>query len=985
MDLKELNHYYNKFKQSEDIFHNLMKKKVSDILLVSTFYDAFIFEQDGRLSDQIYGEYRQLNLSTAPRIVSVPTGEQALEMLKQKRYDLVITMMRIGEISPFDLSKEIKNIHPDLPILLLLNGSHDIGLIDKANHDLDCIDNVFSWHGDSKIFLTMVKYIEDFWNVENDTEKGSVRVILLVEDSIHYYSMFHSLLYEEILKQTQKLIDEELDDISKRRRMRGRPKVLLCHNYEKAIELYEKYREYIIAVISDISYQKDGREDPVAGLKLIRNLRNRDADCPILLQSSELKNKAEAEKLNVHFLHKTSKRLLHDLRDFILKNSGFGPFIFRFEDGREITRINTVEEFVSVLENVPDESLLYHSRQNSFSAWLTAHGEFLFAKRIHDLKVSDFDSTKQIREHLIALFKEVRYTKYRGKVIQFFPGSLHIEEEIIRLAEGSLGGKGRGLAFMNSLFAAMDFSNQYDNINVRIPKTVIIGTNEFDEFLERNDINIDIIHNYSDKKINQLFLKGNLSEKLKNRLKELIQNWNVPLAVRSSGLLEDSQTQPFAGVYSTYMLPNNEVDNQERQYKLQNAIKLIFASPFKKNAGKYFRSINVKTEEEKMAVIIQEIVGSIHEERFFLPDISGVCQSYNFYPIKDMKHEDGITSLVVGLGKEVVDGGLSFRFCPRYPKIDLQKPVETVKYNQKGFYAVDLKNEDIDLCSGEEATLKRISLSKDKLENMFRDFTSVWDYHNLRFDDKSFAEGSRILTFRNIIHYNRIPLSNILSRLMEIGKISLGVPVEIEFALNLSNQNHPAFYLLQIRPLSVNQEKVDLDLTKIDKQDICLLSRQAIGNGQIEGVRDIVLIDPATFDNTKTVEMAKEIGAINQKMQKEKKHYVLLGPGRWGSSDRFLGIPVRWEQIDRAKVIVETSLNNFTVEASQGSHFFHNLVTMNIIYVSVPADSTTNFIDWEWLNQQKIITRKKYTLHLEIEQPLTIKIDGHAGTSVILK
>lgn len=985
MDLKELNDYYHKIKYSEDIFHNLMQKKVSEILLVSTFYDAYIFEQDGRLSDQIYGEYRQLNLSTAPRIISVPTGERALEMLKKKRYDLVITMMRIGEISPFDLSKKIKELYPDLPILLLLNGSHDIGLLDKENYDLENIDNVFSWHGDSKIFLTMVKYIEDFWNVENDTEKGSVRVILLVEDSIHYYSMFHSLLYEEILKQTQKLIDEELDDISKRRRMRGRPKVLLCHNYESAIELYEKYRKYIIAVISDISYQKDGREDPVAGLKLIRDLRNRDADCPILLQSSELENRSEAEKLKVHFLHKTSKRLLHDLRDFILKNSGFGPFIFRFEDGREITRINTVEEFVSVLENIPDESLLYHSSQNSFSAWLTAHGEFLFAKRIHDLKISDFDSTKQIRELLIALFKEVRFTKYRGKVIQYFPGSLHIEEEIIRLAEGSLGGKGRGLAFMNSLFAAMDFTQKYDNITVKIPKTAVIGTNEFDEFLERNDINIDIIHNYSDKKINHLFLQGKLSSKLEKKLRELIQNWNVPLAVRSSGLLEDSQTQPFAGVYSTYMLPNNEVDNEERLHKLQNAIKLIFASPFKKKAGKYLHSINIKTEEEKMAVIIQEIVGSIYDEIFFLPEVSGVCQSYNFYPIKGMKHEDGITSLVVGLGKEVVDGGLSFRFCPRYPKIDLQKPVETVKYNQKGFYAVDLKNKDIDLCSGEEATLKKISLSQDKLENMFRELTSVWDYHNLRFDDKSFTKGSRILTFRNIIHYNQIPLADILTRLMEIGKLSLGVPVEIEFALNLSTPGHPSFYLLQIRPLSVNQEKVELDLTKIDKQDICLFSRQAIGNGQIEGVKDIVLIDPATFDNTKTVEMAKEIEALNRKMQKEKKYYVLLGPGRWGSSDRFLGIPVRWEQIDRAKVIVETSLDNFTVEASQGSHFFHNLVTMNIIYVSVPTDSTKNFIDWEWLNQQKIITRKNYTIHLEIEKPLTIKIDGHSATSVILK
>jgi len=875
MDLKELNYYYNKFKFGEDIFHNLMKKRVTEILLVSTFYDAFIFEQDGRLSEQIHGEYRQLNLSTAPRIVSVPTGTQALEMLKVKRFDLVITMMRIGEITPFKLSNAIKEMYPDLPVLLLLNVSNDIGLIDKDSEDMNCIDNVFSWNGDSKIFLTMIKYIEDIWNIENDTEQGSVRVILLVEDSIHYYSMFHPLLYAEIMKQTQKLISEELDDISKRRRMRGRPKVLLCHNYEQAMELYNKYEEYIIAVISDIRYKVNDKEDPQAGLKLIESLLKQNAECPLLLQSSEMENSVKAKELGVHFLHKSSKRLLHDLRNFIFKNLGFGDFVFRYENGKEITRVQTLEVLEKTLKEIPDESLIYHSGQNSFSAWLTAHGEFLFAKRIRGLKVSDFSSTSEIREHLISIFQEVHYTRNRGKIIHFFPGSLDIHEGIIRLAEGSLGGKGRGIAFLNSLFVTMEFEKYYDNIKVMIPRTFIIGTSEFDQFIERNHIESGLLE-LSDDEISKVFINGKLSKDLEKVLKIFISTFDFPLAVRSSGLLEDSQSQPFAGIYRTIMLPNCDQDESTRLKDLMNSIKMVFSSVYLKSARNYIESINYKLEEEKMAVIIQEVVGENFDD-YFYPHISGVAQSYNYYPTSDLKNSYGIVSIAAGLGKSVVEGGKIMRFCPKFPKKQLISNQEMLGGSQKEIFALDLKNRDFSFSNNFEGNLSKLRIKDIESHNSLDHLVSVWDYQNNRLRDGLSAKGPRIVTFANILKHNYFPLASILERSLEIGEKAMGVPVEMEFAVDLTNKPEekifPTFYVLQIRPLNISTEDVLVNTESLNRDELFLYTTKGMGNGIISDVTDIIYVDPEKFNNTKTLEMKDEIAYLNKKLKDQGREF----------------------------------------------------------------------------------------------------------------
>lgn len=987
MNLKELNYYYNKFKFGEDNFHELMKKKVNEILLVSTFYDAYIFEQDGRLSEQIHGEYMQLNLSTAPRITSVPTGVQALELLKTRDFDLVITMMRIGEISPFKLSKKIKKKYPDLPILLLLNISNDVGLIDKESEDMKYIDNVFSWNGDSKIFLTMIKYVEDKWNVKNDTEIGHVRVVILVEDSIHYYSMFHPLLYSEILKQTQRLINEEIIDINKRNRMRGRPKVLLCHSFEDAINTYEQYKEYVIAIISDIRYNYKGKLHPKAGIKLIRHMQMHNVECPILLQSSELENEKDAMDLGVSFLNKNSKTLLHDLQKFILENLGFGDFIFRDKNGNEIDRANSLESFGEKLKTISDESLTFHSIHNHFSAWLVAHSEFLFSKRLKTISVEDFDDIRDFRKTLIDIFKEVKRVRTRGKILQFDINSLNIEEGIIRLAEGSLGGKGRGLAFLNSLFVAMDIEQKFKDVSIKIPKTCIIGTSEFDQFIERNKIDSKLLEK-SDLEIKKFFIKHELSSELNEILSKFVEKVNYPIAVRSSGLLEDSQSQPFAGIYETFMLPNNNKDINVRLIQIRNAIKLVFSSVFLKTARNYLESINYKLEEEKMAVIIQECVGEQFDD-YYYPHFSGVGQSYNFYPTSYLKNSDGIVSLAAGLGIAIVEGDRTFRFSPKYPKMELLSQDELLGESQRELYAIDMTNQDFCVKEYEKEAVVKLKIRKVVKHNALDHLISTWDIENNRLVDGADVKGPKIVTFADIIKNNYFPLAEICEDILEIGENAMGVPIEIEFAVNLNkdlkNGIKPTFYVLQIRPLTINTDEIYIDSDNLDMKQLFLYTSSGMGNGIISNINDIIFIDPDKFDRLNTLEMQQEIAYLNKKMKDLNRQYILIGPGRWGSRDRFLGIPVQWHEINKAKIIVETGMKDFIVDASQGTHFFHNLISMNTGYFTVPYDSKTDFIDWDWLKKQPLEEKTKHFIHVQTDDPTVIKMDGRHGISFIFK
>ncbi|MBN1326458.1 MAG: hypothetical protein JW996_00740 [Candidatus Cloacimonetes bacterium] len=989
MNYEDLKYYYRKFKFGDDNFHNLMKQRVKNILLISSIFDAYVLESDGRLSEQLHGEYRQLDLSTSPRIITVTFSDDILNILDREEIDLVIIMMRIGNITPFELSSQIRKKYPDLPLLLLLNKASYVDIVSSNPELLKGFNGVFLWRGDAKLFIAMIKLIEDKMNLDYDTKFGHIRVVLLIESAINYYSLFLPIFYAESMKLTQELIESELHDSNKRLRMRARPKVLLAHDYEDAISIYQKYKDYIICIITNVNLKVNDQFEQTGGIKLIREIRESDPDLPVMMQSADPLNRIEASKLNAEFVDKDSQNLLNEIRNFIVNNLGFGDFVFRNEQGEEIDRARSMYHFEKKIAVIPEESLMYHANRNHFSAWLMAHGEVNIAKQIRYVVASDFLNVDDIRKFLINTIHQVRKQQNRGKVVKFDPSLFSEEDKIIQLADGSLGGKGRGLSFLNALLVTMGLDKEFPDVEIRLPKTAIIGTNEFDKFLDFNRINTDKIIKKSDLEISEIFLKGELSEELNNRLRLMLEQIKVPLAIRSSGLLEDSQSQPFAGIYKTFMLPNDNPDPELRLAHLQSAVKMIFATPFQENPRKYIEGINYKIEEEKMAVVIQEIGGNEYEPDLFFPLFSGAAQSYNFYPKSGMEHSDGIAAVAVGLGKSVVDGERAYRYCPKHPRIDLLEPDGIVENSQRHFYALDLKEQNFNLLDGETSTLKKVRILEKHLQELFLETSSVWDHENFSFQDGKYVRGPRVITFRNVIHYNHFPLTSILLRLLDIGEVGLGVPVEIEFAVDLAQsdvtQTKPRFYILQIRPLSVTREDTVVAIDKLTPEDLVLYSEKAMGNGILKGIRDIVYVDPDKFDNTKTLEMVSEIDFINEKMKQENCQYILIGPGRWGSSDRFLGIPVNWAQINKAKIIVETSMEDYVIEASQGSHFFHNLVAMNIGYFTVHHNIKKNYLNWEWLKSQQAETTTEHVVHIRMPEAVLVKIDGKSGKAVILK
>jgi len=989
MEFERINYYFQKFKYGEEISHTLMRKRVKEILLVSSFYDAFIFEEEGRLTEQIFGEYHQLNLTSVPRITSVPTAKDALNKVKENEYDLVITMMRVGEISPFELGKEVKEIKPDLPVLILLNVQSDLQLIDKSSQKLKFIDDVFLWNGDPKIFLAIIKFIEDKMNIEHDTGVGLVRVILLVEDSIYYYSRLLPELYNQVMLQTQRLISEELNPRQKNNRMRARPKILMAHTFEDTLDVFEKYKDYFICVLSDISFPRNGKPDDTAGVELVDYLRSNDYDQSIILQSTDKKWEKKAQELGVSFIHKSSLHMINEFVEHLKYDLGFGDFIFKNKKGEEITRVTSMSEFENKLTEVPDESLIYHGKRDHFSTWLMAHGEVQVTKKLRKLKVEDFENIEQLRNFLINTFQEVHYEKNKGKVVKFCPKNLLTRHEVISLAEGSLGGKGRGIAFLNALMSSMDFEDRFEKLKVKIPHTCIVGTEEFDEFVKENEIVGKVNNNYmDDAKIKKMFLKFSLSNDLKVKLSQYLDYVKAPIAVRSSGLLEDSLSQPFAGIYQTYMLPNNQKSKIDRQKYLEQAIKLVFASTFSGNARNYTRNINYRCEEEKMAVIIQKVVGT-NIDGYYYPHISGVAQSYNFYPLASLKQEQGIASLALGLGHWIVNSRQSFKYCPQKPKKDFFPPDVFMDNSQKQFYAINMNNNNFDLIQGEQATFSTLDLEDAQQQGTLKNIASVWDMQDQKIRYNNSYQGIKVLNFARIVKFNKYPVSEIVRELLEIGEKAFGVPVEIEFAVNLSHEPQkdifPTFYLLQIRPLSVHKRELTMNPDELNKDELFLYTRNGMGNGIESGISDIVFIENDKFDKTRTEDIKNEVNQINRRMQEDKRNYILIGPGRWGTRDRFLGVPVNWGDINQAKIIVETSFDGFSVDSSQGSHFFHNLIAANSGYLTVKHDSSSDFINWDWLKSQPVIEKSDYCTHVRRKKPYQIKLFGKQGIAAVYK
>ena len=986
MDDKLLQKLLNKNASDKDIFHDLMQYRVREILLISTIYDAYIIEQEGKLSELIFREFYQLNISNAPRITSVSSYEKAEAKLKKRRYDLVVIMMGVDKKSPFDISKKIKEFKKRMPILLLLNNNSDIKYITKHEDKLKYIDKMFVWNGDSKIFLAMIKYIEDKINVKKDTKKGMVRVILLVEDSIRYYSRYLPIIYTVVMKQIQNLIEEESDEFSKMLRMRARPKIITVSNYEDAVKMYQNYKDYLLCVISDVKYKKNGVVDPEAGIKFIKYVKKRTPLMPTLLQSSNIFNAPKAFENQSNFLYKNSESLHLELKKYFIENLGFGDFIFRNKNGEPIASAHTIEEFEELLETLPNETIKYHAERNHFSSWLIARGHIKVAQELRRQDASSFSSVKKLKESVLKPLRRIIYESKKGEIIEFENSRYREDSYITRLAPGSLGGKGRGMAFSSSIVENINFSELIPGIIVKIPKTAIIGTHEFEQFIENNKFLDETIYFEKDYvRTKNNFLKAKLTDELIRKLRKYLQNVTKPIAVRSSGLFEDSLLHPFAGVYHTYLLPNTHEDIEVRLKQLTDAIKLVYSSIFTETAKNYFDAVDYKIEEEKMAVIIQEVVGEKYDNLYY-PHISGVAQSYNYYPFSYMKPEDGIVVLALGLGKYVVDGEKAFRFCPKYPKLEILSNKDQFTASQTHFYALDLTKKEPNLLNGEDATLLKESITRAEKDNVLNDIASTFDIRNSRVVPGTYIQGPRIINFANTIKYNKYPVSETVSLLLDLFKAAMGSPVEIEFAINLppNKENKPIFYILQIKPLIKGEHIFDIKMDEIKKENLLLYTEYCLGNGLIDNIEDIIIIDHDKFDKSRTLEMVDEVEYFNNKFKENDKKYILVGPGRWGTSDRWLGIPVMWTQISNAKVIVETDLEGFSPDASLGSHFFHNIVSMDVGYFTIKRDSKTNYIDFEKIfENSELVEELTFTKHYRFTKQVSVMMDGKQGISLI--
>jgi hypothetical protein len=987
MYFNELVAAYDQDRRDRNVFHDLMRYRVREILLVASLYDSFILESDGALSEQIYGEYYRLNLTSAPRVTCAYSPDSAKETFQSGMYDMVILMADLDFDGPLALAQDLKAMRPKVPIFLLAMNNSSLADLDPRRPELKAADRVFVWNGYSKLFVGMIKYVEDLWNVDADTRTGLVRVVLLVEDSVRYYSRYLPVLYSVVMRQIQALIEEEqLVETYKVLRMRGRPKVLLATSYEEAIELYERYEPYILTVISDMRYSHAGVEDPRAGLQLLAHVRTRNADLPVLIQSNDPDARKEANALGAGFISKESEALARELEAFFRENLGFGPFIFRGASGEELARARNMEEFEKLVLQVPSESLLSHGRRNHFSAWLTARGEIRFARILKNYRIDDFSDPQAMRNFLLRLLDDVRKSKSRG-IIPNFTESLCGESNcMVRLAAGSVGGKGRGLLFLKSLIDNMAFPSWEGRLEVKVPFTVFIGIDEFERFLDTNNLWGFTYGNEDYEAIRERFLTATLSPDVVNGLRRLLALTEKPLAVRSSGLFEDMLMVPFSGIYDTYLIPNSHPELEKRLEQLMDAVRLTYASLFSPKARSYFEAARYKIDEERMAIVVQEVVGT-RRGRWYYPPISGTAQSHNYYPVAYLKPEDGLCTAALGLGRYVVEGGGdTFRFAPGYPKLELVAQEHRLTSSQQRFIALDLERSEPNLRAGEDAGLEELDIEAAEGTPEFPMVASTFDLEDRRLVPGASAKGLRIIDFANILQYDALPFAQAMEAVLEVGASSMSIPIEIEYAVNFDEPGGvPAFYLLQIKPLLQASNKVVVDLGTVNRDECILATDRAMGNGHDQSVRDIVYIDPRAFNVEETPAIAREVAALNERLRAEKRPYVLIGPGRWGTRDRRLGIPVSFMQISGARVIVEADLPAFRVDGSLGSHFFHNVTSMNIGYFTVPWDNPGAFVNWEALAAKEPQERTAHCVLLRYEEPLDILMDGRHSRAAVKK
>jgi len=934
--LKQFN-LENVFSSRIKKFQKLMRYKIREILLVSSIYDNYLFEEDGRLYELIREEYQTLNLSQAPELIHVTTGAEALELLSTEHsFDLIITTMHMEDMHVIKFAQMARQSGINLPIVLLAYDNREKKDL-VTNYDTAIFERIFIWNGDYHLLIGIAKYIEDRMNVEEDTKNIGVQSIILVEDNVKFYSAYLPLIYTEIFKQSQRLLQEGVNLTHKFLRMRARPKILLCTTYEEAWSYYEKYQEYVLGIILDINFKHHGVKDPEAGIKFARSVRTQHDDIPILLQSSDLGFKEKANQLGIAFLHKNSPRLLHELRDFMLQNFGFGDFVFLTPDCKEVFRATNLVDLEEALQVIPDESLVYHASRNHFSKWLKARTEFWLAHKLRPHKVSDFDSVQALRDRLLSSLQNYRSLQQRGLITDFNKDTFDPKNSFARIGGGSLGGKARGLGFIDSLITNYGINDKFDDVEISVPSAVVIGTDVYDRFIQDNHLDQIAFQDFTDLEITRKFVDApNFPKDIIQKLRDFLNIIHTPLAIRSSSLLEDSQFLPFAGVYETYMIPNSSDDIEIRLDELLQSVKSVYASTYHKKAKDYMKATSYRLEEEKMACIVQRLVGTKHLQRFY-PDFAGVAKSYNFYPVPPQKSTDGIAHVALGLGKTVVEGGNTVRFCPKYPKHLLQffSTKETIRTAQQKFYALDLNGKlDHHPDSIEDPLVKSFDLFESEKDGTLYSLGSTYSAENEGIYDGISRDGIRVVTFAPVLKHGIFPLPEILDLLLDLGSWGMGTPVEIEFAVNLNvtNGNKKEFAMLQMRPMVLSRESEELSIGNLNDQDLICQSPQVLGNGALNDIYDIIVVDINKFDRSKSKEVASEISKLNSKLFLQKRPYILFGVGRWGSLDPWLGIPVTWDQISSAAVIIESGFKDFNVTPSQGSHFFQNLTSFRILH-----------------------------------------------------
>ncbi|MBN2572753.1 MAG: histidine kinase [Ignavibacteriales bacterium] len=966
-----------------------MRRRVQDIILVSSLYDYYIFEEEGRLYELIRKEYQELNLSRSPELIHISRGKDAVALAKkEKRYNLIITTLHNEDMSAIELAKKIKEERIDLPIILLgYDNQEMVDLLTKQ--DIKLFENVFIWQGDFRIVIGIIKQLEDKLNVEYDSTNFGVQSIILIEDNVKFYSSYLPLIYTELVKQSQSLLGEGVNISHKLLRMRARPKILLCTNYEDAWEYFKKYGDNISGVISDINFLHKGKRNPKAGIKFARAVKESQPDIPILLQSNEDENKNDAKEVGASFILKHSPTLLIELREFMLNNFGFGDFNFKTTDGIFVGKASTLAELEQMLKKVPEESIVYHASRNHFSNWLKARTEFWLAYKLRPQKVTDFETIEDLRQMLINSISEYRKARTRGIIADFDRATFNKDIFFARLGGGSIGGKARGLGFINSLLSNIEIKEYFNNVDIQVPASIVIGTDVFDQFLDSNNLREFALNSKEDKDILQKFVRAEyFPTNIINELISFLEIMKEPLAVRSSSLLEDSQGQPFAGVYDTFMIPNNHQKIQVRLSQLINMIKRVYASTFYQRAKEYIKVTSYRSEEEKMGVIVQKMVGAKHKFRFY-PDFSGLAKSFNFYPSGPLKSDDGLATIALGLGKLIMDGGDSVRFCPKYPQHSLQFATveDTLKYSQKGFYALNLEGEEDKQHLNEEMYIHLYNVSDAESDGTLNLIGSTYSHENNMIYNGISRPGLKLVTFASVLKTKIFPLPEILDFILNIGSKGMGLPVELEFAVNLSVPPgaKKEFSVLQLRPLVVSTEQEQLKITVKDKIKILCQSDQVLGHGVVDDIQDIVYVDIHKFDRAKSKIVADEISKFNSKIVEEGKKYLLIGVGRWGTRDPWLGIPVTWEGITGAKAIIESNFKDFNVTLSQGSHFFQNLTSFKVSYFTVNQFLEQGFIDWDWLEKIQPLEEKEYTKHLRLDKPLLIKINGRENKGIILK